>query len=290
MNLHKIQTGRYRIKESELKRTKGPLHGLPQWIYDKKWSDWLPVYCWAIEHNEGVIVVDTGATHRVHDDGYLPAWHPYFNYCVEYDIDTNDEIGHQLANLGINQFRDVSKVILTSMKDEHIGGLYHFPAAEIMIHRQEFVIAKTGPNLFSNYLPQRWPSWLYPHLYEFEWHKFGPFVHSFPVTNDRKVMIVSTPGPTKGHISVVVKIGKFHYFLAGDAAFDQESMLSTEPAGRGKKKKSIETLRKIKLFSQHFPTIFLPSHDSEAGIRMGNRLISSHYLRYHAFMQDYLSS
>ena len=29
--------------------------------YRREWADWMPVYAWAIEHPEGVIVVDTGA-------------------------------------------------------------------------------------------------------------------------------------------------------------------------------------------------------------------------------------
>ena len=42
-------------------------------LFDPEWSEWLPIYVWVIEHDEGVILVDTGETARVHERGYHPA-------------------------------------------------------------------------------------------------------------------------------------------------------------------------------------------------------------------------
>ena len=44
---------------------------------DRHWTEPLPIYVWAIEHPEGLIVIDTGETSRASQPGYFSAWHPY---------------------------------------------------------------------------------------------------------------------------------------------------------------------------------------------------------------------
>jgi hypothetical protein len=74
-----------------LKRRLGPLG-------DNAWSDWLPVYAFAVEHPEGIILVDTGSNAGLMN---LPRWHPYFHFAVRFDINCEEEAGIQLAKLGI---------------------------------------------------------------------------------------------------------------------------------------------------------------------------------------------
>ena len=60
MNIHAIQTGSVRIKTAQVE---GHGHGLARRLAvfaDRNWTDWLPTYAWAIEHRDGVVVVDTG--------------------------------------------------------------------------------------------------------------------------------------------------------------------------------------------------------------------------------------
>jgi hypothetical protein len=60
MQIHAIQTGFVRIKTAQVE---GRGHGLLRQLAifaDQNWTEWLPIYAWAIDHSEGVIVVDTG--------------------------------------------------------------------------------------------------------------------------------------------------------------------------------------------------------------------------------------
>ena len=59
MRIHAIETGRVRIKQAQIEG-RGPWRQL-QPMLSSEWAEWSPVYAWAIEHAEGVIVVDTGA-------------------------------------------------------------------------------------------------------------------------------------------------------------------------------------------------------------------------------------
>ncbi len=68
IEIHAILTGFVRIKEAQRTRRLG---GLPGVILTREWTDWLPILAWLIDHPEGPIVVDTGETARVADEGYL---------------------------------------------------------------------------------------------------------------------------------------------------------------------------------------------------------------------------
>ena len=96
MRIHAIETGRVRIKQAQIEgRGHGTWRQL-QPILSSEWADWSPVYAWAIEHPEGVIVVDTGAAAHLKS---LPRWHPYFQFAVRFDIEPEQEVGPQLRAL-----------------------------------------------------------------------------------------------------------------------------------------------------------------------------------------------
>ena len=54
-------------------------------------------------------------------------------------------------------------------------------------------------------LPQRWPIWLKPRLIDMTGPREGPFAGSYPITQDKRIFLVPTPGHAIGHVSVVVR-------------------------------------------------------------------------------------
>jgi glyoxylase-like metal-dependent hydrolase (beta-lactamase superfamily II) len=137
MRIHAIQTGLVQIKESQIE---GRGHGLARQMapfFDRNWSAWLPTYAWAIEHPDGVILVDTGSAATLKR---LPKWHPYFRYAVHFDIEPEQEAGPQLRALGISP-RDVRRVVLTHMHIDHDAGLGYFPNSEMLASAGEIARA-----------------------------------------------------------------------------------------------------------------------------------------------------
>ena len=158
MRIHAIETGRVRIKQAQIEgRGHGTWRQL-QPILSSEWADWSPVYAWAIEHPEGVIVVDTGAAAHLKS---LPRWHPYFRFAVRFDIEPEQEVGPQLRGLGIGA-RDVKTVVLTHMHIDHDGGLAHFPRSRILGSAGEIARASGIAGAMLGYLPKRWPKWFAP--------------------------------------------------------------------------------------------------------------------------------
>lgn len=277
MKIHRIETGKVRVKVNQVSNSKGLAPKLAKVIFDKKWSEWLPIYAWVIEHQEGIIVVDTGDTHKTSTKGYLPQWHPYYAFAVDFDIKPEDEIGSKLIRLGINPKKDVLKVILTHLHTDHAGGLHHFPNSEIIIEENEYKAASGISGMLAGYLPHRWPKWLNPKLITLSDNSYKGFSKSLPVTKDEKVMIVGTPGHVTNHISIIVETDGINYFLAGDSSYNQENMIDLIPDGIGTKER-IATLGNIKSFVRAYPTLYLPSHDPNIPKRMENMELVKSYL------------
>ena len=105
-------------------------------LLDRSWTEALPIYAWAVETPEGVIVVDTGETARTGEPDYFPRWHPYFRLAVQLDVTPEQEVGPQLLKLGIRP-DDVRTVILTHLHTDHAGGLHHFPKSKILVSDEE---------------------------------------------------------------------------------------------------------------------------------------------------------
>ena len=112
MNIYRIETGKVKIKKNQLSKARGMAPKLTKVLFDRHWTDWLPIYAWLIEHEEGFIAVDTGETHKTGEEGYFPKWHPYHSMAVKFDVKPEDEIGPQLKNMGIDPKKDVQKVII----------------------------------------------------------------------------------------------------------------------------------------------------------------------------------
>jgi glyoxylase-like metal-dependent hydrolase (beta-lactamase superfamily II) len=272
MRMHAIQTGTVSIKENQ-RRGKG--HGtmrLVNTLLDRRMTGPLPIYAWVVEHPEGVIVVDTGETARAMQPGYFPRWQPYFRFAVKESVTAEEEIGPQLRALGIDPERDVRWLILTHLHTDHAGGLHHFRGVETLVSRTEYAGAQGFRGLAQGYLNNRWPEWFAPRLVDFAERPYGPFARSLPLTRAGDVMLVATPGHTRGHLSVIVEDGDSTVFLAGDTSYTQDLLLARAPDGVGPdERQEIETHRRILAFATTRPTVYLPAHDAESARRLAER-------------------
>ena len=268
MKIHAIQTGHVKIKQAQVSRRPG---GMMSVLFGSDWSDWLPIYAWAVEHPEGILLVDTGETARTMDSGYFTPWHPYYKMAVKMRVRPEDEIGPQLRRLGFSP-SDVSTVVLTHLHTDHAGGISHFPHAEFLVSAEQLGEASGLSGKMKGYLPQHWPEWFRPTAVSLVDGPFGPFERSRRLSEN--IIIVPTPGHTPGHLSVIVRDGEISYFLAGDVSYTQGHLIERSPDGVGPDPgTSIDTIDRVLEYAESQPTVYLPSHDPESAGRLERREI-----------------
>jgi N-acyl homoserine lactone hydrolase len=171
--IHAIRTGLVQVRRAQMESRGKGLARTANMLFDEDWSEWLPIYAWVIEHEEGIILVDTGETSRVHENGYHPSWHPFYRRAVRFSVHPDEEIGPQLRTLGIAP-RDVRQVVLTHLHTDHAGGLIHLTGSKTCVSRQELVRASGLGGKIQGYLPHRWPKWWQPEFVRFT---IAPWVH-----------------------------------------------------------------------------------------------------------------
>jgi N-acyl homoserine lactone hydrolase len=265
ISIHAIQTGTVAIKELQRDGDGQPLARV---LASRRWTEPLPILAWAIEHPEGLIVVDTGETARIAEPGYFTRWHPFFRLGVREWVEPEEEIGPQLRALGFSP-DEVRTVVLTHYHTDHAGGLAHFPRSDILSSRVDYEYSRGFAGKARGLLPQHWPDWYSPSFVEFGPEPFGPFPQSMSLTRAGDVHVVPTPGHTPGHVSVAVEDGDTVYFLAGDTSYTERLMLDGIADGVAPDPvQARETLGRIHRLAEQRPTVYLPTHDPESPRRL----------------------
>jgi glyoxylase-like metal-dependent hydrolase (beta-lactamase superfamily II) len=265
MRVYILECGRVRIKASQ---AAGVGHGLARRLrplFASEWTDWLPIHAYAIEHPEGIIVIDAGGNAGLMR---LPQWHPYFRLAVQFDIDREQEIGPRLKALGICA-TDVRTVVLTHLHIDHDGGLGDLPRAEIFVAPGELAAASGLAGQLAGYLPQRWPRNFAPKPLQFDAVPKGPFARSKSVTRDGAIWAIPTPGHTPNHISAVAETGSGRILFTGDATYSEANFRAGVVDGVAPDERQAgATLGKLAALAEQGPALVLPAHDPTSAARL----------------------
>jgi len=213
---------------------------------------------------EGVFLIDTGLSSEVNQKNYFRkvdfVSRYYFEKQMKFDITQADEIDQQLTKVQLNS-KAISKVILTHLHIDHVGGLPHFTNIPVLVNEREWQ-SKDGA------FPVLFPSTFNPEIIRLS-ERFQTFDKAYYITKAQDVLMVETAGHTTGHTSVLLKTNKGMLFFAGDLAYTQERFQQQKFSATTKSlQQSLLTCEKVKEMAKKEKVIFLPSHDTQNGERL----------------------
>jgi glyoxylase-like metal-dependent hydrolase (beta-lactamase superfamily II) len=174
----------------------------------------------------------------------------------------------QLREVGVEP-REVERVVMTHLHVDHTSGMRLLPSARFTIGRREWAVAQTSRASARGFVSAHLPPEARVDLVdpERDGARHGPFGATLDLLGDGSVRLVSTPGHTPGHISVLVRVDGGHEVLVvGDAAYTRRSIdEQIAPLLTADDDRYRRTLAELKAFTEQRPdAIVVPSHDPTA--------------------------
>jgi N-acyl homoserine lactone hydrolase len=209
--------------------------------------------CWLIKHANAWLLWDTGVPESSLND---PRGWSTLPKLIVYHLDRS--LTDQLAEIGLKP-GDIGRVAISHTHGDHIGNMGLFPNSTILMQRGEYswIHSPNGPNDNVNQLMALARKLLGTpkklQLVDGDTDVFG----------DGSVTLVSTPGHTPGHQSLMVHLRNSGFIvLSGDVAHLEENFeKDIVPSLNTSKAESISSMERVrKLMATYKATLFI-NHD-----------------------------
>jgi glyoxylase-like metal-dependent hydrolase (beta-lactamase superfamily II) len=274
VELDVIHTGQLSIPRAYAVRPEGGLVGrLAGFVPPRARPS--PCLAYVVRHPEaGVVLVDTGfhpdAVERVRKDfgiamgvmfaGLRTADRPFDAQLRELEVDPEE----------------VRCVLMTHFHVDHTSGMRLLPGAEFVCTKEEWAAA-TGRSAgrqgyVAHHLPPRGRVRTIDFARDGEPH--GPFDRTLDLLGDGSIRLLSTPGHTPGHMSVLLRrAGGGPVLVAGDASYTVEGIRTqTLPLLTADDDQARRSLAELGEWAERNPGApIVPSHDPDAWLDIGAR-------------------
>lgn len=274
VGLHPLLCARMRCAPGFLERAEGRLGALKA-LVSRTPEDQLvdiPVVAFLVQHpSAGALLVDTGLhpSVAVEPKGALGKWGGLLFKDIR--MESEDSAPAQLRALGVEP-STVRTVVMTHLHADHAGAISEFPDATFVLDQREWQAATDGGER-DGYIRRQFDHGFDYRLLDFESpaaDSFASFGSSIDLFGDGSVRLVSTPGHSDGHLSVVLRLRDREALLCGDAAYTADAIANiTMPYLVSDEHRLRRSIREIQLYLEQTPgTLVVPGHDLSAFRRL----------------------
>jgi glyoxylase-like metal-dependent hydrolase (beta-lactamase superfamily II) len=122
-----------------------------------------------------------------------------------------------------------------------------------------------------------YPDWLKPKIVSFNDRPWESFERSSTLTKDGRVRIVPTPGHTLGHMAVIAETDSHCVLIAGDAAYDEQTLLSGSVDGVAQSASlHHDSTRRMRELCKRRPTVTQFAHDPESAKQLASAAVTTY--------------
>ena len=176
-----------------------------------------PIFSVFVRSSEGNILIDTG----LNPDGVKEpekAWGPRAKLLPPI-LKEEDDIRNRLKAIGVGT-KDIAAVINTHLHWDHTGGNRFFESAKFFVQKSEYRFALYPDTAIAgSYMEHHFDFPLDYHLLEGD-RQVGEGVH-----------VVTSPGHTPGHQSVLIYLQGRPFIITGDAIYTMDNIEKNIPPG-----------------------------------------------------------
>jgi pimeloyl-ACP methyl ester carboxylesterase len=146
----------------------------------------LPIYCWAIEHDGVVRLVDTSETAAARNVPF-----------ARMEVTLEQELPAAIAAAGL-EVDDVSEVVLTHAHGDHMDGFVRLRGRALVHEKELEFLASPMARVMRRVLRQSLPPGFAPEPFTLDDGPLGTFARSHVFSDDGRIVAVETPGHTPG--------------------------------------------------------------------------------------------
>jgi N-acyl homoserine lactone hydrolase len=167
-----------------------------------------PYFMYVVTHPHGTVLFDSGVHPQMGTDPVARLGPAAASFAVQMTAD--DHIERRLATIGMTA-TDIDLVVQSHLHFDHAGGLEWLTHAPILVQREELNFALDPP------VYQRLIYVAADFQHNLHWQQLDG---DHDVFGDERVVVLSTPGHTRGHQSLMVRLdGGQTIILLADAAY-----------------------------------------------------------------------
>jgi N-acyl homoserine lactone hydrolase len=269
-----FSTGRVRIHRQHVRGSRLP--SLAWILLSPTWGPWRPIHVFVIEHEDGLILFDSGQDRAsLTDRDYYPSspvMRLVYRRLAQFEIGSNETVSAQLAVLGYRA-QDVRWVVLSHLHQDHIGGLRELAGARFVVTTTEWEAMMAPKAEMAGFLPR------HTDLPGATWDKvtfepttdpaLAPFASAHDLLGDGSLVLLPTPGHPAGSMSMLVRGRDAPLLFVGDLTYDVDAMRRGLVPGVGTRATLRETSGRVLEFEGHTGgLVILPAHDRAAARRL----------------------
>jgi N-acyl homoserine lactone hydrolase len=228
VQVHPMRTARMLAMPHFFERPRGPLstlRGLGLLTPKSRWTP-VPIPAYLVEHpGAGPVLIDTGLPRAVAEDG-ARALGRAFAAAYTIDMEPQWAVVEQLRARGVDPM-DVSVVVMTHLHYDHAGAVADFPRATFVVDAAEWRAARSGgfTKGYSHKLIDHPFAWREIDFDDPHVSSFASFGRTVDLFGDGSVRLLSTPGHTPGHMSLLLRLeGEHELLLTADAAYARRTI------------------------------------------------------------------
>ncbi len=231
-------------------------------LTDRRFAEPMPIWSYAIEHPEGLFVVDAGASATYNDPESwqgAPRRDSVIRSFIKLDVGDSATVPDRLRQIGLSATQ-ARALVLTHQHIDHTGTVPDFTGVDVWTTRAEDAAA---PRIGA--LQWRWRNADTRFRYVDDEGSETALGTAVDLTEDGSLTAIHTPGHTPGSVSVRLRADQTDIWFSGDTSFTAAGMNPTSPtAGIHSDMAQVRTLQaRLKDAG-----LILPSHDPDVPERL----------------------